>query len=63
MDYSLIIKAIEDSLIKMKIPSVSMEEFKRRLDKFKFFNYYSLSDNDIFWTLTYVMFFNLGKKV
>lgn len=62
MEYSLIIKAIEDNLKKMKMPSVSIEEFRRRLDKFKFFNYYNLSDNDIFWMLTYVLFFNLGKK-
>lgn len=57
-----IVQGIENGLLAIKRPSVSKHEFKARLDKFKNFSYKGLSDDEIFWMLTYVMFFSLGKR-
>jgi DNA-3-methyladenine glycosylase I len=60
--YKQILSGIENGLLKMKDEYVPIEEFNKRLEKFKHFNYLKLSDDEIFWILTYVMFFNMGKK-
>lgn len=62
MFYNEIIKGIEEGLLKMKDSCISNEEFFYRLEHFKHFDYRHLSDDEIFWILTYVMFFNIGKK-
>ncbi|HOM01839.1 MAG TPA: hypothetical protein PLH43_03295 [Acetivibrio sp.] len=62
MSYDKIVKGIMDGLIKMKSPDIATEEFYRRLNRFKNFDYKKLSDDEIFWMLTYVLFFNMGKK-
>lgn len=58
MNYDRIIEGIINGLVKMKNPHVSLEEFYQRLDNFKNFDYKKLSDDEIFWRLTYVLFFN-----
>lgn len=62
MNYREIILGVEDGLKKMKMTNISTDDFKNRLEKFKHFNYIHLDDNEIFWMLTYIMFFNMGKK-
>ena len=62
MNYDRIVEGIINGLVKMKYPHVSLAEFYQRLDNFKRFDYKKLSDDEIFWILTYVLFFNMGKK-
>lgn len=62
VNYREIVSGVEAGLFRMKDPNVSSEEFQRRLDKFKNFSYKGLSDDEIFWMLTYIMFFNIGRK-
>jgi len=62
MNYERIVEGIINGLVKMKNPNVSLEEFQQRLNRFKNFDYRKLSDDEIFWMLTYVLFFNMGKK-
>lgn len=61
-NYANIVRLTEEGLLKVKKPDVASEEFNSRLNKFKGFDYRKLSDDEIFWALTYVMFFNMGKK-
>lgn len=60
--YKNIVRCIEEGLLKVKKPEVSTEEFHRRLEEFKNFDYRNIKDDDIFWALTYIIFFNMGKK-
>ena len=46
----------------MKDYNISNQDFFNRLERFKNFDFRGLSDDEIFWRLTYVMFFNMGKK-
>lgn len=41
---------------------MSEEEFEEKLRQFKSCNYNNFSNKEIFWRLTQVMFFNIGKK-
>lgn len=51
-----------DGLLKMKQERYSKEYVLNKLEKFKDYNYKKMNDNDIFWIITYIMFFNMGKK-
>jgi len=62
MSFKEIVLGVEDGLQKMKMSNVSTVDFNNRLEKYKHFNYISLNDDEVFWMLTYVMFFNMGKK-
>ncbi len=62
MDYQELIRGIEQGLLKMKDSNISTQDFLERLERFKNFDFRKLSDDEIFWRLTYVMFFNIGKK-
>lgn len=62
MNYDRIVEGIINGLVKMKNPHISLEKFHQRLNNFKNFDYKKLSDDEIFWMLTYVLFFNMGKK-
>lgn len=60
--YNEIVLAVEDGLRKQKQTGVTLLDFQSRLDKFKHFNYASLSDNEIYWIITKAVFFALRVK-
>lgn len=62
MNYREIIKGLERGILLMRQPHLTERQVLERLERFKNFNYKNLSDDEIFWILTYVMFFNIGKK-
>ena len=60
MTYSEIVCAVEEGLVRQKQPEIPLPDFYSRLDRFKHFDYTNLSDQEIFWIITYVSFFALG---
>jgi DNA-3-methyladenine glycosylase I len=62
LDYYDLISGMYTGIKKMKLDDISLEEFDKRFDSFKGFNYKSLDDDESFWEITYIMFFNIGRK-
>ncbi|MCX7883497.1 MAG: hypothetical protein N2448_00450 [Caloramator sp.] len=60
MNYEQLTERVVDGLRKMKY--VSDEEFEKKINHFKNYNYKNFDNKEIFWKLTQVMFFNMGKK-
>jgi DNA-3-methyladenine glycosylase I len=61
-DFDAILTGMKSGLEMMRTSSVSKSEFENRLNRYKTFDYKNLSNDDVYWMITYVMLFNMGRK-